>query len=113
MIDSSSDGIFCCQLDRGTCIRCKPSLIKVYNLLYYFVAGVSGFQFSDVPSGSHTIMVQGASATIPHLTKSVTLEIPEFTVATDVLGSTITLLISPGTDGTFRCRLDDNDPVAC
>ena len=58
-------------------------------------------------------MVQGTSTITPHLTTSVTLEIPEFTVAADVLGSIITLLISPGGDGVFRCRLDDNEPVAC
>ena len=59
------------------------------------------------------MMVQGASMITPHLIKSVTLEIPEFTVAADVLGSTITLLINPDADGAFRCRLDDNEPVAC
>ena len=79
-------------------------------LLY---VGISGFQFRNVPSGSHTIMVEGASATAPHLSKSVTLEIPEFTVGANVLGSTVTLLINPDADGAFRCRLDDNDPVTC
>ena len=49
----------------------------------------------------------------PHLSRSVTLEIPEFIVAADVLGSTITLLINPDADGAFRCRLDGNDPVTC
>lgn len=28
MINSSSDGIFCCQLDGGTCLRCKGLLIS-------------------------------------------------------------------------------------
>ena len=41
MIDSSSDGIFCCQLDQGTCIRCKLLLIKMHNRIFlnvtYFV----------------------------------------------------------------------------
>ena len=64
-------------------------------------------------AGSHTIMVQGASVTSPHLSESVVLEIPEFTLAADVVGSTITLLINPFMDAVFRCRLDDNDPVAC
>ena len=58
-------------------------------------------------------MVEGASVITPYLSQSVTLEIPEFTVATDVLGSTITLLINPNTNAGFRCRLDENDPVAC
>ena len=75
--------------------------------------GVSGFQFKNVSSGSHTITVQGASVITPHLLKSVTLEIPEFTVAADILGSTITLLICLDADAAFRCRLDSNDHVTC
>ena len=75
--------------------------------------GVSGFQFRNVSSGSHIITVQGASVITPHLLESVILEIPEFTVAADISGSTITLLINPDTDAAFRCRLDDNDHVAC
>ena len=77
------------------------------------VVGESGFQLTNVPSGPHTITVQGASVTSSQLSESVTLQVPEFTVAADVIGSTITLLISPDTDAVFRCRLDDNGPVAC
>ena len=58
-------------------------------------------------------MVEGASVAAPQLSTSVTLQIPEFTVTADVLGSTITLLICPNTDAVFRCRLDDSDLVAC
>lgn len=28
-INSSSDGVFCCQLDGGTCIRCKSPIISI------------------------------------------------------------------------------------
>ena len=114
MINSSSDGIFCCRLDRGTCIRCKSLLLSIYiNACCYTYIGASGFQFTNVSAGPHIIMVEGASVATPQLSTSVTLEIPEFTVAADVLGSTITLLICPDTDGVFRCRLDDNDLVNC
>ena len=51
--------------------------------------------------------------TSPQLSESITLQVPEFTVEADVIGSTITLLIGPDADAEFRCRLDDNDPVAC
>lgn len=49
----------------------------------------------------------------PQISKSVTLEIPEFMVVAEILGSTITLLITPATDAIFRCKLDGNDPIAC
>ena len=58
-------------------------------------------------------MVEGASVATPHLSTSVTLEIPEFIVTADVLGSTITLFINPDTEMAFTCRLDDNDPIPC
>ena len=29
-INSSSDGVFCCQLDQGTCIRCKSPMISTW-----------------------------------------------------------------------------------
>ena len=35
LIIPSSDGTFCCQLDRGTCIHCEFSLIKcIIKLLF-------------------------------------------------------------------------------
>ena len=74
---------------------------------------MSGFQFTNVSIGSHIIMVEGASMTTPHLSTSVTLEIPEFIATADVLGSTVTLFINPDTNAEFACRLDDNDPVPC
>lgn len=88
-------------------------LISVKVCITDIHVGVSGFRFNNVSSGSHTIMVQGASVTTPHLTKSVILEVPEFIVEADISGSTVTLLINPDPDAAYRCRLDSNDPVAC
>lgn len=41
-IDSPSEGMFCCQLDIGTCINCESSNS---NLLALFVAIIKAIEF--------------------------------------------------------------------
>jgi len=77
------------------------------------ISGMDGFQFSDVSPGEHSIVVRGSSLSEPERVSSVQLEVSDFSVTAEALGSTITLLITSSVDATFRCRLDDNEFISC
>jgi len=74
---------------------------------------VDGFQFSNVSSGIHSIIVRGSSLSEPQQVNSVQLEVSDFSVTAEALGSTITVLITSSVDATFRCRLDNDEFVPC
>ena len=89
-IDANQDATFECQLDDSSFVSCKRLTNKHFypHCIYFFfcLTGTSGFQYSGVSSGPHTIRVRGTSTESQQVveTNAGTVEIE--VLAVDVTG---------------------------
>ena len=107
----AGSGYLCLGL-KGTFLQIK-SLMRLHHHEICVIPGMDGFQFSNVSSGVHSIVVRGSSVSEPQRVNSVQLEVSDFSFTAEPLGSTITVHITSSVDAAFRCRLDNNEFIPC
>ena len=87
-IDANQEAVFECQLDDSSFVPCnnRPILSRItFSLI--LCTGTSGFQYSGVPSGPHTITVKANSTESgEEILRNCTIEVE--VLAVDILGIT-------------------------